>query len=101
MNGRGPAARCGADHPPEVARYVGSFRCLTLVVSGLLDAEELVLLGAILAEVDEQRRLVLRQVVQARLEDRVLLVADRPRQALRLLVERTVDRRGGISGRVV
>ena len=49
------------------------------------------MLGALLAEVDQHRRLRLRQVADARLVDGVLLVADDPGGALRLLVHRAVD----------
>src|SRR5262245_28116504 len=72
-----------------------------LVALGLLDADQRELLYLFLGEVDEHRRLVLRQVGDPGLVNRELSVADRPRRPLSLLVHGSADRGRLVSQGVV
>ena len=58
----------------------------------LLEPHEDVPLLVVGAEMDERRRLVFGQIVEARLDDHLFVVANVPGGALRLFIDRAVDR---------
>src|SRR5262249_22406058 len=76
-------------------------RRLLLPALRLLDAERRHLLRAVLPVVHHHGRFVLGQIDDAGLEDRHLLVADRPARPLGVLVHLPVHRGGGVGRRVV